>query len=94
MELSFLSVSVNHVDTLVPRKELNSPVVRVSVLDEDTGQYLGFRSTFDISNFERKGKQKTATAMAMAISVTSAGGRRVAWPSSRCRRLQSLAMRV
>ena len=59
LELSFLSVSVNHVDTLVPRKELNSPVVRVSVLDEDTGQYLGFRSTFDISNFERKGKQKT-----------------------------------
>ncbi|QDZ18097.1 WD40 repeat domain-containing protein [Chloropicon primus] len=58
-EQSFLSVSVNHVDTLVPRKDLSSPIVRVSVLDAETGQYLGFMSSFDISNFERKGKQKT-----------------------------------
>ena len=57
-EASFLSVSVNHVDTLVPQKELNSPIVRVSLLDAESGQYLGYRSTFDLSNFERKGKGK------------------------------------
>ena len=57
-EASFLSVSVNHVDTLVPQKELNSPIVRVSLLDAESGQYLGYRSPFDLSNFERKGKGK------------------------------------
>ena len=58
-ELSFLSISVNHVDTLVPQKDLTSPIVRVSLLDAESGQYLGFRSAYDISNFERRGKQKS-----------------------------------
>ena len=39
--LSLLSVAVKGVDPLVPQHQLTSPVVRVSIVDEETGQYLG-----------------------------------------------------